>query len=97
MRIKERLCGKTVLYDWGVASTSPGWTLIICLQSLEEIDGDKRGHVVTEQSTFHPPGDLAPAMTACCLTVEELTEPGGRDEGCLSLPPSTLASEYVVF
>lgn len=54
-------------------------------------------YVVTEQSTFHPPGDPAPAMTSCCLTVKELTEQGGRDEGCLALPPNAFASEYVFF
>lgn len=55
------------------------------------------GDVVTKQSTFHSPGDPTPAMAACCLTVKELTEPGGRDEGCLALAPGSLASEYVFF
>lgn len=55
------------------------------------------GDVVTKQSTFHSPDDPTPAVAACCLTVKELTEPGGRDEGCLALAPGSLASEYVFF
>lgn len=50
------------------------------------------GH--TEQNTL-PPYDPMPAVTGCCLTVKEVIEWGGRDEGCLALPPSTLVSEYV--
>ena len=66
--------------------------------SLWNSEMEMRGsNVVTEQSTFHPPDDPAPAMTGCCLTVKELTERGGRDEGCLALPPGALASEYVFF
>lgn len=48
--------------------------------------------VVTEQSTFHPPDDPVPART-----MEELTEWGGRGEGCLALPPSALVFEHVFF
>lgn len=55
------------------------------------------GDVATEQSTFHPPDDPAPAMTGCCLAVRELTEWGGRVEGFLALPHGALASEYVFF
>lgn len=53
--------------------------------------------VLIEQSTFHPPGDPVPAMTDCCLTVKDLIEQGGRDEGRLALLPNSLASEYVFF
>lgn len=66
--------------------------------SLWRRELEMRGNnVVTEQSTLHPPEDPVPAMTSCYLTVKELTEQGGRDEGCLALPPSALASEYVFF
>jgi len=39
----------------------------------------RASHVVTEQSTFLPLDDPAPAMTGCCLTVEEVTEQGRWD------------------
>lgn len=52
------------------------------------------GNGLTEQKTL-PPDDAMPAVTGCCLTVKEVIEWGGRGEGCLALPPSTLVSEYV--
>lgn len=54
------------------------------------------GNGLTEQKTL-PPDDAMPAVTGCCLTVKEVIEWGGRGEGCLALPPSTLVSEYVFF
>lgn len=51
---------------------------------------------LTEQKTL-PPHDPMPAVTGCCLTVKEVIEWGGRDEGCLALPPNTLVSEHVFF
>lgn len=52
------------------------------------------GNGLTEQKTFRP-DDAMPAVTGCCLTMKEVIEWGGRGEGCLALPPSTLVSEYV--
>lgn len=49
----------------------------------------KGGNGLTEEKTL-PPDDPMSAMTGCCLNVKEVIEWGGRDEGCLALPPGTL-------